>query len=186
MKNFILLLFLISSSVQLFSQKFTVVPQGIRSQEDTAKNFIVLEFKNKTPNQLYNSVKKYIAKTSVHQPRVYLADITDSFLRTKSYTDNIANYKGGLLGNVTITEGEFITTFEFKDNKIKISISNVFLPNNGATPILFKSYVTHPRIFNLDGTEAKSYLGVRSSLENFLNSKLTLLIEYINEKDVNW
>lgn len=59
----LLLLFIILTSLNGFSQKFELTPQGFVDSADHTKNYLVLEFPNKTKEELFKETMIYLNKS---------------------------------------------------------------------------------------------------------------------------
>lgn len=119
MRSFILFLLLYSGVA--FGQKFELTAKGFVNSEDTSKDYIVVEFPEKTKEELYKQVlitlnKKYKSAknviSSVEPENITLNAISASRIRrTNSHS----------------FENKYNITLSFKDGKIKIDAPQVDL-----------------------------------------------------------
>ena len=69
-------------SISLFSQELTVTPDGLRDASNNDKSYVVINTPDKTAEQNYNNVLKYINKTYKNPKEVIKGDISFEYFPT--------------------------------------------------------------------------------------------------------
>ncbi|WP_407483697.1 hypothetical protein [Elizabethkingia anophelis] len=155
-----LLLFLTLSTIFINAQSFKIESGGFVNSEDSNKNFIVLDFPNKTQSELFNATKKYLQK-----------EISDA--RAFSFTDNeqiVVHYTDK--GAIRRADYNYKDVYVFKDGKIKYEPSLNFERST-----IYQTY-TNPHIINADLKNKKT----NEALEKYLNTKVILIKQGIQKE----
>ena len=127
-----LLMFLTCLVVQAQERKveFKLQPTGCFQTED-GKDFVVVEFEDKSADELYSMVKTNVM-TTYNSPKEVMSE-SDGVITIFAYEKNIWYAKS--LGATGLYDGNYKLIFRFKDGKVRVdapSISDVFTLSGGA------------------------------------------------------
>lgn len=179
MKNLMLLIVLLpfmGMSQEL--QKFKLNPTGFVSASDDTKNYIVLDIASKSKSELYKSSQIYFSKLYVN-PKEVMTLIDGESITLNGIDKGAVKMKVLYLNpswNINYT-----STYEFKDNKVKISISiNKISTYTGD---IYREKDMRD-FFNKKG-EVKDEKAIKA-LEEYFNSVIEKYFKAINSKDENW
>ena len=157
----------------LFYCSFMLNAQSVYNEIDVNNKMQnILEFENKNATELYNLVKLWIADTYVNANEVIDADIVNK----KIVVNGIAPNAIRLTKNVN-TDLFYKTTFDFKDNRIRVTYSNLEYTS------YHYPYTTY--VFKKDGSERTNSQAklVKESTNVYLHTEIYSLKMYI-EKSV--
>lgn len=165
MKNYKLLftLIILIYSINSFAQE-------IKTVELTRNGYEPIVFKIENQNQLdiYNLTKKWIIKNYKNPKDVVTADIENENINISGYAENIVKWglSGGGFGL------KYILQIEFKDNRYRVTI----------LPEIDSPALSYTNFFKKDGEKRRGYKGGPESIDNYINSILENLNNYIKNK----
>jgi hypothetical protein len=82
-------------SISLFSQELTVTPDGLRDASNNDKSYVVINTPDKTAEQNYNNVLKYINKTYNNPKEAIKANISFEYLKFDTFISDFLITKNG-------------------------------------------------------------------------------------------
>lgn len=180
----LLVLFVILMSFKGFSQKFELTPKGFVDSEDHTKNYLVLEFPNKTKEELFKETMIYLTKNYVSAKDV-ISKVDNEVITINAYS------------SIPVTVGfqkytnRYTISFSFKDSKVKVDSPTVDLTyiSNGN---LYKLHISSEKtnIFNdrIYGKNNKlNYKRPKEDLELFTSQFiLSYKLAMSDEKNEDW
>lgn len=186
MKKLLLLTLLFGSITITANAQWALLPQGVRSEVDTTKKFIVLEFQNIKQEDLINNVKSFIIEKYISAKNV-MSDATTNAVSING-TTLIA-----LAKNKNFYRMEYSISFTSKDNKLKVNILDVILnwgesSKNSPMLISWHNGNSISRIcgYIYDKNNQLKQAEMKQNIDNFFNKFTADLKEYVNGKNENW
>lgn len=160
----------------MFSQKFELTPNGFVDSEDHTKNYLVLEFPNKTKEDLFKETLIYLNKT-YFSPQDIISTVENETITITAVSSTL------IRAMISEFYNQYSITLSFKDNKVKIDSPNV----NLFTKTGYKLYISNgnDNVFNKKGQI--NYKRAKEGLELFANNfVLTYKLGMTTEKDTDW
>lgn len=168
MKKLILLFVLISNIA--FSQKFILTPQNLVNAEDNSKSYIVLEFPEKTKEELYKSFKIYFQK---------LYD-NSNFTMTNTENEQIVINNRDVYVGLGFSYYYYKDIYTFKDGKVKYEPYFEKLSKGTGFDEEFIFLQGSGGIYKLNGSLSKEK--AKNAVESSVNLKLLILKIEINKQ----
>lgn len=165
MKNILLLsIFLCSNYLLIAQSTYNEINQNSEMQN-------VLEFESKSASELYSFVNLWIADHYKNANEVIDADIKNTKIVVNGIAPGVVKMISANAGNQDLN---YRTTFDFKDNKIRITYSNL------KCPYAYSSYV-----YKKDGTvrTTKQATFCKESTNGYLISEIESIKESIEKSD---
>ena len=107
-----------------FGQKYVVTPNGLRNADDTEKNYLVIEAKNMTGQQLYTNAVKFLhTKFKKPEEDAVQGNIEGEYLKFDIYENDFIYTK--TLGSKVPFNARYRIELRFKDNKARFEIVNL-------------------------------------------------------------
>lgn len=167
----------------MFSQKFELTPNGFVDSEDHTKNYLVLEFPNKTKEELFNETMIYLTKNYVSSKDV-ISKVDNEVITINAYS------------SIPVTVGfqkytnRYTISFSFKDSKVKIDSPTVDL-SYISSGNLYKLHISSEKanIFNdrIYGKNNKlNYKRPKEDLELFTSQFILSYKLGMSEKNEDW
>lgn len=180
MKKSIFLFFIYLITANVFSQSLVVTQDGFRDESNLDNNYVVLEFENKTAENLYNTAVKYINLTYKNPDEVISGQIKNDFIKYNTYVSNFPNVKSAWV-NLNINT-EYTTLLSFRDNKIKYEIVSINMENTDGIGLAFtgNGWDGNHTIYNKKGKLKKEDAKVQ--LESYFNNEIQNLISALNDE----
>ena len=176
MKKIILLL-AICTSFNGYAQKFVVTPEGLRSDTDKTKSYVVIEVENATAQELYDRAIRYLQEVYKNPEEVIKGKTDGEYLRILTYTPSFIRYNNS--GAKIPINAEYYTEIRFKDEKVRYEISSLSMKSNDkAHEVLFSGgifsgYIIYKKNGNLFKESAKN------DIENYFNTQINIFISYL-------
>ncbi|AQX50630.1 DUF4468 domain-containing protein [Elizabethkingia anophelis] len=164
-----LLLFLTLSTIFINAQSFKLSPDGIINEKDTAKNYIVLDFADKSQAELFKATRMYLQKQFNSPDNVISIVDNDQIV-----VNAVAKYA---VSNLDYTYQDIYT---FKDGKIKYQPTIKYLQTNSNYSSSKLPYRGFDGIYNDNGQLNRENL--KEPLENYLNTKVILIKQGIQKE----
>lgn len=172
----LLLLFIILTSLNGFSQKFELTPQGFVDSADHTKNYLVLEFPNKTKEELFKETMIYLNK-SYFSPQDIISSVDKETITITTLSSHL------IRAMVSEFYNQYSITFSFKDGKVKIDAPNVNLFNKKGYKLSISN--GNDNIFNKKGQV--NYKRAKEGLELFAQKfVLSYKLAMSDEKNEDW
>ena len=154
---------------------FKLQPNGTFITED-GKDFVIVEFSDKTASELYDMVKQNVIET-YKNPKHVMTENEPTSIKIRALSEPI--FSGlKLIGGVTIYRAYYNLVFHFKDGRIKVDapIIESNLDVDGPNPISqrFDKYVDD--WFDKDGQPKKKKADKIAAVEFILLSPVNILI----------
>ena len=111
------ILFALFCASFLFSQSFVLTPQNLVNSEDNSKNYVVIEFPEKTQAQLFKAAKLYF-NTIYNNPKFVSSEVDNEQIVLNATSPSSAKLRAGI--NFDINYNAVVS---FKDGKVKIELS---------------------------------------------------------------
>ena len=177
MKKLIVFIFF-SISLNLFSQKFNVTPDGLRSNSDLEKKYLVIECKGKSSTQLYDDMIKYINKEYKNPDKVIKGKSEGEYLKFDTYNPNMFTYNNS--GVKVPISANYTTELSFKDGKVKFEIISLLMKSNKYNmSVLFSGgMLAGYIIYKKNGKLFKE--AAKNDIESYFNSYVSSLSSYLN------
>lgn len=179
MKNLILIFALIICS-QLYGQKFTITPNGLRDSDNIENTYVVIKFDGFTTQQLFDNAKRYIIQNYKNPDFVKKGAIDNEYLNFVTYTPYIATVNGGI---VKIKyDAKYRTELYFKDGKVRFEVIELEMKAEGGAHLNFvpKGALGGWYIFNGKGKLKQE--GAKQEIEDYFNDQIIKLTNYLNGK----
>lgn len=173
MKNYKLLftLFVLIYSINSVAQDIEPIELTINGYEP-----VVFIIENQNQSELYKLTNKWIIKNYKNPKEVVTADVENENINISGYAENIVRW-GSTGGGFGL---KYILQIEFKENKYRVTI----LPEIDSPALSYASF------FKKDGQKKTGYKGGPESIDNYINSLLENLNNFIKnkgkEEDTEW
>lgn len=171
----LILLFIISALTWSANAQFVLTPQGFRNDQDFSKDYIICEFDNISKENLYNKMLLYITST-YKSPKTVTSKIENEVISINAIHSDL--FKFYLYHTYDLN---YIITFEFKDNKIRVKILDFSLDNY---TISGGRHLDINGIFNKTGKVKNEK--AKKNLEDYFNKYIDNIENIIQKKDDNW
>ncbi len=166
----------------LFSQEFKITPENYKNKNDETKNFVVLEFENKTKNELFKKVKSFINSTYKGVKFDGYNEVENEQIVLDVVSSNTATIMFIMSGsNIWSISNRY--EINFKDNKIMIKPTFKNLTNGVEEISLNNGNFMVKSIFNKKGEPSKE-----KSID-FINSEANKFVSEIKtaiSSDSEW
>ena len=179
------LLLLLLFSTSLFSQELTVTPDGLRDASNSVKSYVLINTPNKTAEQNYNNVLKYINKTYNNPKEVIKKNISFEYLKYDTFVTDFLIVKKGIAK--ISNDAKFSIEISFRDDKVKLEVTSLKIYNNSAYEVLFSgSALTSFPIYNKKKTKLR-LPETKEDIEVYFNNIIDNIKRYLleNVKDEN-
>ena len=167
-----------------FSQKFEVIPTGLKDSDDKSKSFLIIQAEGKTANELYNEAIKYINKNYKNPEEVIKGNVNGEYLRFNTYAPNfiVLNNSGAKIPFNT----KYTTELSFKDGRVKYEIINLEIVNDSKYNLNFTGGGLSYFIYNKKGELKREK--EKESIESYFNQNIENLKNSLSGKsnDDNW
>ena len=175
---------LLALSMLIFSTanaQYKLTPNGLIN--DTKKDFIVLDYENKTQTELYNAV--YMLLNSMYvNPQKVLSTVDNNSISINGISTNAIYRKKDMSWLISTFDINYTISLQFKDNKIRIN--NPSINNMNVAGMPYETFYTS-KIFNKKGETGKKYKDTKISIESFFNDYIKKIDESIKDnKATNW
>lgn len=172
----LLALFIIGISLCANAQKTDLKPEGFTP--------VVIELQDKSSEQIYTGIIKYINKNFKNPNEVLKGDIKNEYIRLNGFSNKMWCYKA--LGINHCIDQEYSVEVDVKDGKFRFT----FIPNQGyiagTTNALMYSYKS---FFKKDGSVRNMYTDAKDSFELSVNNMIEEIVNEVNgktESDNDW
>jgi len=164
MKKIISLITLFMCVCSIYAQSFKINQNG-NFVSDENKSFIVVEYADKTKQELYNMVKQNIMVSYVNPDKVISEDGI-SVISVNGH-GTICKFKTG--GITSYYKGFYTLSFQFKDGKIRINAPTIIM--EGAMKNI-ASWYAFKRLWDKDGKIKEE----KQEYYNYINENIQSLI----------
>ena len=182
MKKKVLITMLLTITVITVNAQYRLTSKGLVN--DTDKGYIVLEFNDKTQQELYNAVHLLINSTYV-SPQNVLSIVDGQSITINGVSLNAIYRKNPIIKTFDIN---YTITFLFKNGRIRIDNPNINRLNASGTSVAFYingSYMFQDGVFNKKGKVLAEK--TKKSIENFFNMYLSDIKKAVeSEEMMNW
>ena len=173
------LLLLLLFSTSLFSQELTVTPDGLRDASNIVKSYVVINTPNKTAEQNYNNVLKYINKTYNNPKEVIKKNIPFEYLKYDTFVTDFLIVKKGIAK--ISNDAKFSIEISFRDDKVKLEVTSLKIYNKSAYEVLFSgSSLTAFTIYNKKKTKLR-LPETKEDIEVYFNNIIDNVKRYLLE-----
>jgi hypothetical protein len=176
----IILIALMFFSLDGYSQKFSVTPEGLKDSLNIDKSYIVINIEGKTAKDLYESIIKYINVTYKNPKEVLKGNVENEFISFETYVANFPLTKNGYAKMNIGTK--YTTTLGFKDGKIKYEISDIKMKAvDSQYEVLFSggAFSGYP-IYNKSGELKRKE--TKEDIEKYFNNNIKNIFDYVSGK----
>lgn len=171
----------------LNAQKFVATPNGLRDVDNIERNFLVLNFPDKTTKELYDATNKFIQMSYIHPDNVMRGNVEGEYLRTSTFSKDAFLLQKGLFGEPYYADMRFNTSFEFREGRIKLEIESIDFYYAETKFEYIRLVRLSYGIFDTKGNPIKDY---NIKLENYFNKYVSDLMLFINKEftpnDEDW
>lgn len=101
----------------MFSQKFELTMNNLVNADDSSKNYVVLEFPDKTQAELFKASKLYF-NTRYNNPKFVTSEVENEQIVINASAPSSAKIRAGIPFDIN-----YNAAISFKDGKIKIDLS---------------------------------------------------------------
>jgi len=172
----ILTLLLLATSFAVNAQKFDLTPNGYEP--------VVFELQDKSAEQIYTGIIKYINKNYKNPSEVLKGDIKNEYIRLDGFMNRMWCYKA--MGINNCVDQHYSVELDIKEGKLRMS----FIPNDGyVAGTTNKLMYTYKSFFKKDGSVRNMYTDAKESLDISVNNMLNSIVQEVNGKakaDDNW
>ncbi|MDQ8748336.1 DUF4468 domain-containing protein [Elizabethkingia miricola] len=182
-KLFTLLAIFIGSIIT--AQEFTLLPTGLHDKSDNSKDYIVFNIENRSKNELFNSVRKYL-NTLYNNPENVMTVVDGEQIVVNALNSKSVKIKGSARFDTY-----YSMTYDFKDNKIKVSffIKKFERPNYGRQDDIYNVVGFNLGFLGKTGIyDDKGKLLIpeaKESAENFVNTFVKSIISNATSQNNN-
>lgn len=172
------------------AQKFNVTPDGVVDESNANNDFIVIKFDNKTASELYYLTSRFINEKYRSPKNVISANMKDEMIKTQTYVDNFILLHKGLIGEPYYGNCLFVTSYYFKDGKVKFEINDLDMKlwSNDVT-LFYKSPGGGGFVWSVFKSNGKPNKDYPEQIKLFLDSFVSEYIAFVNEfkqNDSTW
>ncbi|HFK5562076.1 TPA: DUF4468 domain-containing protein [Elizabethkingia anophelis] len=164
-----LLLFLTLSTIFVNAQSFKLTSEGITNEKDTVKNYIVLDFADKSQAELFKAAKKYLQK-QFNSPDNVISSVDNEQIVVNA-VDSYA---------VKSLDYAYQDIYTFKDGKIKYEPTVKYLQINGNYNLTKIPYRGFDGVYSDNGDLNRKK--IKDPLEKYLNTKVILIKQGIQKE----
>jgi len=181
MKNITLFVCFIACT-NLFSQKLSLTPEGLKDENDSQKTFVVINAQDKSAKQLYDNVVRYITKNYKNPDKAIKGKTDGEYIKFETYVSNICT--GRNIVKVSFA-AKYTTEINFKDGKIKYEIFDldIFNPDNNLSVEISGSPAVGWVIYNRKGQLKQEEM--KSQIEAYFNAGIKSISDFINYKNLD-
>ena len=166
-------------SISLFSQELTVTPDGLRDASNNDKSYVVINTPDKTAEQNYNNVLKYINKTYKNPKEVIKGDISFEYLKFDTFVSDFLFVKNGI--TKVNNRARFSIEISFRNDKVKFEVINLRIFNDAGYEVLFSGGAFSGfAIYNKKKTKLKKPK-TKKDIEVYFNNTINNIKGYLLE-----
>lgn len=166
------------------AQQFEVTPDGLRDKGNLQNTYLVIETPGKTAAELYQNAIRYVQKQYKNPDAATKGSIENELLRFDTYAPQFAKVNNS--GAMLVTSMEYGTELQFKDDKVRIEISNVDITaDNGGRSVFFSGSIWsgYP-IYNEKNGKLKQ-AEFKAELETYFNNHISEITAFLLGKTTN-
>lgn len=172
------------------AQKFNVTPDGIVDESNANNNFIVIKFDNKTASELYSITSRFINEKYKSPKNVISANMKDEMIKTQTYVNNFILLQKGLVGEPYYGNCLFVTSYYFKDGKVKFEINDMDMKIwSNDYKIFYKPQSGSGLVWSVFKSNGKQNKDYPEQIKRFLDLFVSEYIAFVNEfeqNDTSW
>lgn len=178
MRKILLLLLFVSQT--LLAQTLVLLPEGLRSEADNTKTYVVINADGMKADKLYTNAYNYIQKAYVDPQKVAGGNVENEYLSANTFKKNISYYPAAMFKYPIDVKYTIMLTF--KDERIKIEFGNIQYnlytgqPSSvpfqicGSTMSSFPVYTNKGKLFREN---------VKQDIEKYFNNEIKTLSKAI-------
>lgn len=163
-----------------FGQKLIVTPDGLKSESDVEKSYIVLNVENKSAKELYANALKYIAKTYKNPEEVVKGNIENEYLKVVTHASDFITIKNSFVR--TPFSVDYTYELSFKDGKVKYEIISLDIYDRGKIKLLFKGKGALSGYYIYNPKDELKKADAKELIENYFNSQILVVSESLQNK----
>ena len=175
-------------SISLFSQELTVTPDGLRDASNNDKSYVVINTPDKTAEQNYNNVLKYINKTYKNPKEVIKGDISFEYLKFDTFVSDFLFVKNGV--TKVSNDAKFSIEISLRNDKVKFEVISLNIYNKSGYEVLFSGRVLAGfPIYNKKKTKLRlpeTKKDIEVYFNNTINNIKSYLLEDVKSTDDDW
>ena len=166
-------------SISLFSQELTVTPDGLRDASNNDKSYVVINTPDKTAEQNYNNVLKYINKTYNNPKEAIKANISFEYLKFDTFISDFLITKNGISKDTN--DARFSIEISFRNDKVKFEVVSLSIYNDAGYEVLFSGGAFSGfAIYNKKKTKLKKPK-TKKDIEVYFNNTINNIKGYLLE-----
>jgi hypothetical protein len=173
---------LLLTFIPLFSfgqNKFILTPEGLRNSEDLNKEYVLIEAKGKSAEEIYSAARNFILQTSKNPMKAIKADTEGQYIRYGIFVPEFAYFKK--MGLRVMYEGHIEIEMRFKDDKLRIDVPTLYMPTTDGDNQLYLTASKWKGWAIFDKNGKTSLKDPKEQVETFFNSLLSTLDAFINK-----
>jgi len=183
MKKLLFVLMLFTSSF-IYSQEFTVTPDGLRDNSNLEKTYVVIHTAEKTAEQNYNNIIEYINKTYKSPKDVIKGDVKAEYISFNTHVSNFLVVKNS--GFPVNIDANYTIELSFKDDRVKFEVINLDMYNGDPKFSHYKVLFSGGLMSGYPIYKKKKQKLIRpqakTDIEKYFNNSISIIKDYLLEE----